>query len=459
MRWAVVAILFPLVAWAGLGLAQQPAAAAHARRPNVLIILADDLGYGDLACYGAKDLRTPRLDALCSQGMRLPNFRANSCVCSPTRAALLSGRWPEQVGVPGVIRTHPDDSWGYLAPGARLLPARLAEAGYATAMVGKWHLGLDAPNTPNEHGFQEFRGFLGDMMDSYTTHRRHDINYMRHNRETVDPAGHATDIFTDWACDYLRSRSGRPDQPFFLYLAYNAPHGPIEPPAAALAAVQRREPGLSPKRAALVALVEHLDSGVGCVLDTLRETGLEENTLVVFSSDNGGDLPAGANCGALRNGKGSMYEGGLRVPAFARWPGRIAANSSSPAAGLSMDLCPTALEAAGVERPREIVGVSLLELLTGAVKELPPRDLFFTRRDGGIPFGGKTNDAVIRGRWKLLQNSPYTPLELYDLEADPLEGNNLAGSERAVFKDLSAALRRQIQRGGAMPWQPPDRLD
>ena len=172
-----------------------------AEHPNVVVILVDDLGYGDLSAYGATDLRSPHVDALISAGMRFDNFYANCPVCSPTRASLLTGRYPELVGVPGVIRTHPENSWGFLDPRAVMLPEVLRQTGYDTAIIGKWHLGLASPSTPNERGFDHFHGYLGDMMDDYYKHRRHGINYMRLNEREIDPAGHATDLFTDWSID------------------------------------------------------------------------------------------------------------------------------------------------------------------------------------------------------------------------------------------------------------------
>src|SRR4030042_6026772 len=173
-------------------------------RPNILMILVDDLGYGDLSSYGAKDLKTPYIDRVISSGMRFDNFYANCPVCSPTRASLLSGRYPDMAGVPGVIRTHITNSWGHLAPHGVLLPKLLKLAGYYTAIVGKWHLGLDSPNTPNERGFDHFGGFLGDMMDDYYNHRRGGNNYMRLDGKEIDPEGHATDLFTQWSIDYVR---------------------------------------------------------------------------------------------------------------------------------------------------------------------------------------------------------------------------------------------------------------
>ncbi len=186
---------------------------------------------------GLPTCRTPHIDSLVAAGMRFDTFYANCSVCSPTRASLLSGRYPELVGVPGVIRTHAENSWGYLARDAVLLPAVLHARGYATAMVGKWHLGLETPNLPNDRGFAWFRGYLGDMMDDYYTHRRHGINYMRSDTQEIDPQGHATDLFTMWTCQYLH-RAAEKDQPFLLYLAYNAPHDPIQPPDEWLAKVR-----------------------------------------------------------------------------------------------------------------------------------------------------------------------------------------------------------------------------
>lgn len=431
---------------------------AAADRPNVLMILADDLGYGDLSSYGATDLQSPHIDRLMKSGLRMDNFYANCPVCSPTRAALLTGRYPELVGVPGVIRTFPQDNWGFLDPACVLLPQILQRAGYHTAIVGKWHLGLRDPNLPNQRGFDLLHGFLGDMMDDYYKHRRHNINYMRLNEKQIDPPGHATDLFTKWACNYITDRQAE-DQPFFLYLAYNAPHTPIQPPADWLDKVKRREPDLDNRRAKLVALIEHLDDGIGRVLNTLEDTGQAANTLVVFTSDNGGQISAGANNGPLRDGKQSMYEGGLKVPACAVWPGHIQPGSASAVRGATMDLLPTICEAAGEAVTHRIDGVSLLPLWQGKTDNIPQRDLYFHRREGNQRYAGLTINAVRRGDWKLLQNSPFAPLELYHLKDDPAEKNNLAKSHPKKFRELSAALRVQVQRGGAVPWQRPERRD
>ena len=432
--------------------AAPPPVAAAAAKPNLLVILADDQGRADYSAFGTPDIRTPGMDRLFREGMTFDNFFANSCVCSPTRAALLTGCYPDRVGVPGVIRHVKPNSWGWLSPTATLLPTLLKPAGYHTAIIGKWHLGLASPNTPTERGFDFFHGFLGDMMDDYWTHLRGGQNFMRRNREVIDPQGHATDIFTDWACAYLTERAAE-SKPFFLYLAYNAPHDPIQPPPAWLEKVRQREPAMSEKRTKLVALIEHLDDGIGRVLATLDRTGLATNTLVCFSSDNGGILELGANNGPWRSGKQHMYEGGLRVPFAARWTGRIAPGSRTARTALTMDIFATACAVAGAPTPAGIDAVSFLPTLLGATQPETQRDVYFVRREGGPAYGGKTIEALRRGDWKLLQDSPFAPLELYNLKADPTEATNLAAQEKKIFNELSAALRLQLQRGGQVPWQ------
>ena len=175
-------------------------------RPNIVVILADDHGYGDLSSYGGPNLHTPNLDQLVSEGIKFTQFYANSPVCSPSRAALMTGRYPDLVGVPGVIRTHANQNWGYLSQDAVTLPDMLKEAGYYNAIIGKWHLGLEQENHPCCRGFDYFRGFLGDMMDDYYTHLRHNYNYMRFNSEEISPEGHATDLFTQWAINLIQDR-------------------------------------------------------------------------------------------------------------------------------------------------------------------------------------------------------------------------------------------------------------
>jgi len=426
-------------------------------RPNILMIMVDDLGYGDLSSYGATDLKTPHIDRLVGAGIRFDNFYANCPVCSPTRASLLTGRYPDLVGVPGVIRTHLQNNWGYMSSRAVLLPKLLKPAGYHTAIVGKWHLGLESPNRPNDRGFDHFHGYLGDMMDDYYKHRRHGINYMRLNEEEIDPPGHATDLFTEWAIDYITKRSDT-KQPFFLYLAYNAPHTPIQPPADWLERVKKREPGMSEKRAKLVALIEHMDDGIGKVIVALKACGAADNTLVIFTSDNGGQLSVGANNGPLRAGKQDMYEGGIRVPMCAVWPGTIRPGTRSDRVALTMDLFPTICEAAGARISHRIDGRSILPTLLGKSQPVEDRFLFWVRREGGH-YGGRAYYAARYGDYKLVQNSPFEPMQLFNLDDDPKEQNPLSDRNR-MYQKLAAALRNHIIEAGAVPWEKyPARVD
>lgn len=429
--------------------------AVAGQRPNIVVILADDLGIGEISAYRDGEARTPNIDRLAREGMLFTSVRANCTVCSPSRAALLTGKYADRVGVPGVIRTHPANSWGYFDPGTRTLADLLGEGGYRTAIIGKWHLGLESPNTPNERGFQHFHGFLGDMMDSYTSHLRHDKNYMRLNHEAITPDGHATELFSDWAMEFVGEAVKTPQQPFFLYLAFNAPHFPIEPPESSLSRIRERLPELPEPRARSVAFVEHLDDAVGRLLNELDRLGLSEKTLVAFSSDNGGSLPHHQNNDPFRDGKQSHYDGGLRVPFLIRWPGVVPAGSRSDARALLFDLFPTALETAGCPVPEDVDARSLMPAFHGE-PVAPDRELYFVRREGGPAYSGLSYHALIRGPWKLMRNDPFSPWELYNLDDDPGEENNLASQRKDLVRQLSARLAIHIQRGGAVPWQPPE---
>jgi arylsulfatase A-like enzyme len=385
--------------------------------------------------------------------VRSGHFYANSPVCSPTRAALLSGRYPDLVGIPGVIRSDPADNWGYLSPDARLLPQYLQKAGYHTALVGKWHLGLESPNLPNQRGFDHFHGFMGDMMDDYYHHLRFGENFLRLNGKTIQAEGHATDLTTSWAVDYLNSRQKAKD-PFFLYLAYNAPHDPVQPPDEWLKKVQGRQPNISEKRAKLAALIEHLDDSIGKVLAALRANGQDRNTLIVFTSDNGGRLSNGASCAPWRGGKEDMYEGGIRERFCTVWPGNIKPGSRYEGVALTMDLMPTLLEAAGTSPPAGLDGVSILPALTG--KTLPllaERNLVWVRREGNPRYRGRDYYAVRRGDWKLVQNTPFQPYELYNLATDSLETRNLAHENKPKLEELYCILMAHLQRAATVPWQ------
>ena len=419
--------------------------------PNILIIFTDDLGYGDLSIQGATDMRTPNIDNIAKQGMIFKQFYANSPVCSPSRASLLTGKYPDMVGVPGVVRQVEEKSWGYFDENAVTLPQMLNEAGYHTGMIGKWHLGYEKPNIPNSKGFQYFKGFLGDMMDDYWTHLRHGVNWMRDNETEITAEGHATDIFTDWTIDYLKERQVK-QRPFFLYLTYNAPHFPIQPPQEWLDKVQQREQNITEKRAKNVAFIEHLDFNIGRVMKALKKTGLDDNTLVIFTSDNGGALRYAQSNSPLRGSKQQMYEGGIRVPFFASWKGKIAAGSTSDNVGMLMDLLPTFCKVAEKEVTHAIDGISLLPTLFGEEQVTDDRHLFWVRREGW-DYGGQAYYAARYKGYKILQNSAYEPLEFFNIAEDELEKAPLNSEGSEVYRKLRMALQEHIKKSGAIPWQ------
>jgi len=417
-------------------------------RPHILMVVADDLGIGEVSAYGATDVQTPVLDRLAQEGARFTSFYANSPVCSPSRAALLTGRHPPLVGVPGVIRTDPAESWGALRGDVTLLPQVLRTRGYHTAAVGKWHLGLDPADHPLDRGFDRFTGFLGDMMDDYRSHRRHGINYMRDGRREIDPEGHATDLFTQWAVDVVEQHDAR--TPLFLYLAYNAPHVPVQPTPAALARVRARLPDLDDRRARLLALVEHMDEGIGRVLAAFERRGMADGLLVVATSDNGGEVPAGATNGGLRGGKPVLFEGGIRIPALLRAPGLTRPGQTIGTPAQLMDLAPTI--AGLVDAPLTAAdGRSLWPAVLG--QPFPERDLFFSVREGPR-LGGQAVYAMRRGPWVLLQMEPREAWQVYDLERDPRQTVNRAGDAGDIpVASMGAAARAFIDRAEAVPFR------
>ena len=420
--------------------------------PNILLILADDHGYGDISAHNGPSVQTPNIDRIAVGGTRFTQFYANSSVCSPSRASLMTGRYPDRVGVPGVIRTHAQNNWGYLRQDAITLPSMLKQKDYRTALIGKWHLGLEDENHPCKRGFDHFHGFLGDMMDDYYTHLRHQNNYMRQDFETIDPNGHATDLFTDWSMDFIRSQAQSTD-PFFLYLAYNAPHTPIQPPDDWVERVREREPDITPQRAKYVALVEHMDDGIGRVLDTLEETGQLSNTLVIYTSDNGGAMQVGAHNGPLRGQKGEMYEGGIRVPTCAMWHEHLPEGEISDQVALLMDFYPTLCDLADIPINHEIEGRSILKTLQGEKQDLSERLLYWLRREGGQQFLGQCQHAVRQGDIKLLHNRPFQPLELYDLSSDPMETTDLSELNRDLYREMGGLFQVETQKAGHVPWQ------
>lgn len=409
---AVIAVLaLGLPPAAACCAAQDPPTSAP---PNVLLILADDLGWADVPGFGADALAAPALARLAREGVVFPTAYAAASVCSPSRAALLTGRYPQRFGhennTGDLVRQERDDIG--LPVGVVTLADRMRARGYATGLVGKWHLGASERFHPLERGFDEFFGFLGGG-HSYTTWDDPERGPILAGREPVTGEGYLTDVFADRARDFLERHRA---EPFFLYLAFHAVHPPLEPPPGAL------DPDGAPSvRAQYEAVFTSLDAAVGRVLDDLDRLGLAERTLVVFAGDNGGNEENGASNGPFRAGKRSPYEGGLRVPLFVRFPGGARAGTRCAHPVSLLDVARTVL---GPEE--DLDGLDLAAVADAA--EPPDRALFWRQ--------GKSR-AARAGEWKLVSR-PAGGVQLFDLAHDPGEQRDLAADEPEVVARLEA---------------------
>ena len=425
-------------------------------KPNFIVIYTDDQGYGDTSMYGKTGVQTPHMDRIAKEGMLFTKMRANCTVCTPSRAALITGIYADRAGAPGVLRNERSRSWGYLNPKTPTIADELNKLGYHTALIGKWHLGLQEPNTPNGRGFDFFHGFLGDMMNDYYHHKRGGVNWLRKNKEVIEGNGiHATDLFTNWADEYLKQRSIK-KEPFFLFLAYNAPHFPIQPPKEWVEKVQKREPDMSEGRVKAVAFVEHTDDQIGRILKSLEDYKLSDNTVIFFTSDNGGSSSHFQENDPWRGGKQDHYDGGLKVPFCVRWPGTVKAGSKSDYQGLTFDIFSTCVEAAGGTPSDNLDAVSLLPLLKGEDFSTPDRELYFVRREGGGDRAGMAYHALIKDGYKLMHNRPMAPLELYNITKDPQETTDLLKKETDRVRKMTNRLEYHIKRGGMTPWMGPE---
>ena len=393
-------------------------AGAFAQRPNIVVIVSDDQGYGDISCYEHPDeVSTPNMDRIAAEGVRFTSGYASCPVCAPTRAGLMTGRYHQRYG----FYTAADSRTG-LPVNETTVADLLRGAGYRTGVFGKWHLGYDEPFRPLARGFDEFYGFLGHGGHDYFDLSISSVhNSIYRGGEPIDDSGYLTRNLTREAVRFIDQNRERP---FFLYLAYNAVHNPLQAPEEAV----KRHSNPDPRRNTYLAMLEILDEGVGEVLDALDRGGLADRTLVFYFSDNGGARGTTAQNGPLRDYKHSVYEGGVRVPFLMRWPGRIAAGTVSDEPVISLDVAPTALAAAGVDAPtdRPLDGKDILPALEGKLDGPLHEALYWSWIDRDSDNGW----AVRRGRWKLL--SDKHGVELYDLEADLGERNNLAQSEPDV---------------------------
>ncbi|PWJ41924.1 sulfatase family protein [Sediminitomix flava] len=425
-------------------------------RPNILVITADDLGYGDLSSYGAQDIKSPNIDQIAQKGILFTNFHTTSSVCSPSRASMLTGKSPDKVGVPGVVRHNSSNSFGYLSENVTTIGDLFKDQGYQTAMIGKWHLGDEAPNLPNDRGFEFYKGWLVGMTDYYK-HERYGQNWMRENKTPIVPEGHVTDIFTDWTIDFIKEKR---NEPFCLFLNYTAPHSPLQPRQDYLDKVLKENPNIDEDRAKYVGLVEHMDKSIGDIISTLEDTGQLKNTLILFLSDNGGALRHAASNANLKGQKGDMYEGGVRVPLIAMWEGQIQANQKTDHYAAITDLYPTLATAAQISEAHwadGIDGINQMELFKEGTPTISDRTVFYMRRgNNSACVDGTICYAIQKGKWKLVQNSACEPFVFYDMIADPEETNPIPTDKMPKkFKNFQKEMRKHLVKVGATPWARP----
>lgn len=430
-RWSALGVL--LAAFAATVPAQSPPVA----RPNVVLIMTDDAGYGDFGTYGAPDIRTPHIDSLARDGVKLTDFYANGPTCTPTRAGLITGRYQQRVLLEAPLGALGEKDWDRgLTPTGRSLPQLMKNAGYATALVGKWHLGWKPAFSPNAHGFDDFFGFKSGFIDYYqhTTVADSPLQAeLFENDRPVDVPGYLTDLITDRTIRTIEAHRG---EPFFIDVAYNAPHWPYQRPDQPSVARDRARHLLpfdtdTSTRADYVTMVERVDDGVGKILATLDRLGLTRNTIVIFTNDNGGEWLS--HGGPLFHRKGSVWEGGIRVPALIKWPARLPAGRVSHQAGITMDLTASILTAASASLPSDLRldGIDLFPILAGTVPERP-RTLFWRVQ------GARTQAAVREGDWKLVVDQAR-PL-LFDLSRDVGERTDVIAAHTDVATRLRAAL-------------------
>ena len=397
-----------------------------AERPNIVLIVADDLGYADLGIQGSPDVLTPHIDSLAANGVRFTSGYVSSPVCSPTRAGLMTGRFQQRFGheVNPPSPAHP----GFGLPlGEITMAEKLGASGYATALVGKWHLGNEPHFHPLNRGFDEFFGFLGGS-HSYVDWSADISDPILRDFDPVVESGYLTDALTREAVSFIRRHK---EVPFFLSLTYNAVHRPLETPPQQY---MERFPGVSdPKRKKFLAMLAAMDDGVGAVMGAIRAAGLENTTLLVFLADNGGLTSLNTSLNTpLRGEKEQLWEGGIRVPFIMRWKGRVPAGLVFDAPVVQLDLFATALAAAGVAQPsdRVIDGVNLIPHLDGTDPRMPHAALFW--RFGSL-------SAARKGNWKLLRDGTNPP-QLFDLTEDIGETTDLASARPEIVSELEADL-------------------
>ena len=403
---------------------------AQTARPNVVLIVTDDLGYGDLGSYGAPDVVTPNIDRLAAEGVRLTDFYASGSTCTPTRAALVSGRYQQRFELERALGLGVDTG---LAADGRSMPQLLKNNGYATALIGKWHLGYRPEFSPTVHGFDYFFGFKSGYVDYYQHTGGDGMHDLFENGAPVHVDGYMTDLITERTVGFIEQNAGRP---FFVEVAYSAPHWPYQVPDRPSTArddaihVQPydRDAGT---REDYVAMLERADRGVGAILAALESRRIAGNTLVIFTSDNGGEWLSRNE--PLFHRKWTLWEGGIRVPAIFRWPDRLPAGVVSSQVGITMDITASILAATGTAVPGPALdGIDLLPLLSGTSPTVE-RTLFWR-----MLYANRRQRAVRSGDWKLLIDGESALV--FNLRADVGERNDLARTRQDIAQRLRPLL-------------------
>lgn len=441
------------------------------KKPNYIVIMTDDQGYGDLSCMGATDFRTPNIDRLAASGARFTNWYASSPVCSPSRASLLTGRYPGNAGIRSILGGHRRASG--LLPEVPTLSSELKRKGYQTALFGKWHLGLKEECRPGSHGFDEWMGFLAGCIDYYShvfywgmgnpakpEYPTHDL--WKNNEEIYEDGKYFTEMVTEHTVEYIR-KAARQEAPFFIYVGYNAPHYPMHAPKK----YTDRFSDLPWDRKIMAAMLSAVDDGVGDILDELERNGALENTCIFYQSDNGPsrelrnwmdgreDPYYGGTAGMLKGHKFSLFEGGIRVPGIISWPARIPGGQVIDETAGAVDIFPTFLKAAGCDiSAYETDGADILPVLTECVAS-PHQELYWE-------IGNQT--AVRKGKWKLVLKGqlvegvpPEDEIFLADLEADMGERCNLKDKHPELVEELrlkAETWRAGIEKRWTEEWAP-----
>lgn len=429
-----------------------PSAVAQEKKPNIIFILMDDMGYADLGCMGSKEVRTPNIDQIAKEGVKLSNFYANAPVCTPTRAAFITGRYQQRVGLEWALGytaeqyRRVDGKWVPVAdmyapglpPDRAYLARLLKQAGYRAGIFGKWHLGFRPEFNPLRHGFDEYFGVLTGHADYYTHKYFDGTHVLRQNESDVVTEGYLTDLITQRAVNFIERNR---DQPFFLYVPHLAVHFPFQVPDKP-GQVLTKENATEGTRMDYVQMLERVDRGVGDILKTLAKHKLLDHTLLAISSDNGGYKLSDNR--PLFHYKASLWEGGVRVPCLMRFPGKLPAGKVMSQMGITMDLTATFLSVAGAKVPSDhkLDGIDLLPILSGQAPE--QERTFFWR----IQRSDRQQKAVRQGKWKYVKDASSE--FLFDLDADIGERHNLAYQNPefvARLRRLHASWEEDVERG------------